>query len=290
MMIPAYTSRDWALDLHDHGFQVVLVPLKGKHPAVPWKQYQDQRIPREQVEEWFLQGEHNLAIITGVISGIVVVDGDSLQACEFIEETCTKTPMVVQTRKGRHYYYRHSGTKVPNACRVLDIPPVDLRGDGGLVIGPGSTHPSGHVYCLTSESNITPPPELPLYEESWFPDAVKAEPTSFVRPVLHFGGPAEKDAYELAVRYMNNVPGAITGTGGDNHTYVQACRLVRGFNLSDDQALDIMREWNARCQPAWSDQELAAKITHARAYGTGSFGSMLARSRSVGGLLIYGQA
>lgn len=284
------TSRDWALQLHDSGFQVVLVPLKGKHPTVAWKQYQDQRVPREQVEDWFRQGEHNLAIITGAISGIVVVDGDSRQACEYIEETCTATPMVVQTRKGRHYYYRHPGTKIPNACRVLDIPPVDLRGDGGLVIGPGSTHPSGHVYHLADGSDLTPPPDLPVYEEAWFPDAVKAEPTSFVRPVLHFGGPSEKDAYEQAVRYMNGVPGAITGAGGDNHTYIQACRLVRGFDLTDDQALDILREWNLRCQPAWDDADLAAKVRHARAYGTGQFGSMLAKSRAVSGLLIYGRA
>lgn len=290
MSIATLPSREWALALHDHGFQVVVVPLKGKHPTIPWATYQDQRVPRAQVEEWFSQGEHNLAIITGAISGVVVVDGDSAQACEFIEETCTATPMIVQTRKGRHYYYRHPGIKVPNAARIFDIPPVDLRGDGGLVIGPGSIHPTGIIYQMALGSDITSPADLPLYDPEWFPGSAKAPETTFVRPVLHFGGPSEKDAYEQAVRYMNGVPGAVQGGGGDNHTYIQACRLVRGFNLSDDQALDILREWNQRCEPAWDDADLAAKVRHARAYGTGQFGSMLAKSRAVAGLLIYGRA
>ena len=291
MIFPsAYTSRDWALDLHDHGYQVVVVPQRGKHPTIVWKQFQAERVPRQQVEEWFGQGEHNLAIITGAISGIVVVDGDSPQACQYIEETCGFTPMVVLTSKGAHYYFRHPGPghKIPNACRVLDLPPVDLRGDGGLVIGPGSLHPSGVFYRLKPGSDLTTPADLPVYQESWFPEAVKTPETSFVRPMLHFAGPTQKDAYTQAQRYASNVPGAVQGAGGDNQTYVLACRLVRGFNLTDDEALDILQVWNQDCQPAWEDAELLAKIRHARSYGTGEFGSMLAKARAVGGLLCYG--
>jgi len=288
MSDPVYSCRDWALDLHDHGYQVVVAPLKGKRPVVTWKAYQEERVPRAQVEEWFAQGEHNIAIITGAVSNLVVVDGDSAQACQLIEETCAPTPMVVLTSKGRHYYYRHPGTKIPNACRVLDIPPIDLRGDGGLVIGPGSLHASGHLYRMAPGCDITDPDGLPVYQESWFPEAQKVPMTSFVRPILHFAGPGQKDAYSQAQRYVGNVPGAVQGAGGDNQTYVLACRLVRGFNLSDDEALDLLRVWNQGCQPPWDDQELAAKVKHARLYGTGEFGSMLAKARAVSGLLCYG--
>lgn len=288
MSLPTFSSRDWALSLHDHGYQVVVAPLRGKSPVISWKAYQTSRIPREQVEEWFAEGQHNLAIITGRISGIVVVDGDSPQACQHIEATCTKTPMVVQTSKGAHYYFRHPGTKIPNACRVLDLPPVDLRGDGGLVIGPGSMHPSGIYYRLAPGSDLTSPSDLPVYQEGWFPEAMKARETSFVRPILHFSGPGQKDAYSQAQRYAGGVPGAIQGTGGDNQTYILACRLVRGFGLSDDEALDILRVWNQSCEPAWEDEQLLAKVKHARAYGTGEFGSMLAKARAVAGLLCYG--
>ena len=287
MGMTTYTSRDWALDLHDHGFQVVVVPLKKKYPSVLWKQYQTERISRQQVEYWFAQGEHNLAIITGSISGVVVVDGDSSQACEYIEENCTTTPMIVQTSKGRHYYYRHPGAKIPNACRVFDIPPIDLRGDGGLVIAPGSMHPTGKLYHMAPGCDIANAADLPIYEEAWFPEAVKAPITEFVRPILRFSGPTEKDAYIQAQRYVASAPGVAEGSR-DNATYILACRLVRGFNLTDSEALDLLQTWNLTSTPPLDPAEVAQKVVHARAYGTGEFGSMLAKNRAVTGLLCYG--
>ena len=288
MTAAALSSRDWALAFHDHGYQVVVVPLRGKRPAISWKHHQTERIARAQVEEWFAEGEHNLAIITGEISGVIVVDGDSAQACQYIEETCSPTPLMVATSKGRHYYYRHPGKAIPNAVRVLDIPPIDLRGDGGLVIGPGSMHPTGHIYQLVPGADLVTAADLPVYNENWFPEAIKAPVTDFVRPILRFSGPSGKDAYAQAQRYIGGVPGAVQGAGGDNQTYVLACRLVRGFNLSDDEALDLLRFWNQGCQPPWDDQDLVQKVQHARLYGSGEFGSMLAKARAVQGLVCYG--
>lgn len=270
-------SRDWALDLWDHGYQVVLVPLKGKHPKISWAKYQKERVNRETVEEWYRHGEHNLAIITGAISGVVVVDGDSAEACQYIELTCGATPMRVRTSKGRHYYFRHPGGRVPNSVRVLDDPPVDLRGDGGLVIGPGSVHPSGSTYLL--EGDLLAAAELPVYHRTWFPQADQAPEKSFHRPAIRLQTVAQQQAMEQARRYLRGVPGAVQGAGGDQHTYVQACRLVRGFDLSDGEALDLLLEWNSRCAPPWDPDDLAAKIRHARAYGSGEPGAMFIRGK-----------
>jgi len=265
-------SGEWALDLWDHGYQVVLVPLKGKHPKIAWAKYQKERVTRETVEEWFQYGDHNLAIITGAISGVVVVDGDSAEACQYIELTCDATPMVVTTSKGKHYYFRHPGGKVPNSVRVLDEPPVDLRGDGGLVIGPGSTHPSGSTYRL--EGDLLAAEELPLYQRSWFPTAELAPEKAFRRPFIRLDTSAQQNAFNQARSYLKGVPGAVQGAGGDHHTYVLACRLVRGFDLGDDRALELLCEWNTKCSPPWDERDLAEKVKHARAYGNGEFGAM----------------
>jgi hypothetical protein len=281
-------SQIWALDLWDAGYQVVVAPLKGKRPTIAWKKYQTERVPREQVEEWFAQGEHNLALISGTISGTVVVDGDSAEACSYIESLCTPT-MKVLTSKGAHYYYRHPGVRVPNSCRVVDDPPIDLRGDGGLTIGPGSLHASGVYYRLPDDTDLVSVQDLPPFDVDWFP-IQQAKETAFIRPILQFGTPEQKDSYEQAARYASKVPGAVQGAGGDSTTYILACRLVRGFNLADDEALDLMRTWNQGCTPSWPDEDLAGKIKHARAYGTGEFGSMLAKAkpRLIGGLLCFG--
>lgn len=287
MSYPRYTSRDWALALHDHGYQVVIVPLGCKRPAIDWKKYQTERVERAQVEEWYSQGEQNIAIITGTISNVVVVDGDSAEACTYIETICDPTPFKVFSSKGAHYYYRHPGGKVPNAVRVMDDPPVDLRGDGGLIIGPGSKHPSGAMYKLAPESDIISTHDLPLFRRDWFKEMDQAKVIEFKRPTLHFNSPKERDRYDQAQRYLSKVPGAVQGAGGDVHTYVQACRVVRGFDLSDDEALNLLRVWNLRCSPEWSDAELVAKVKHARAYGQGQFGEMLSETRSHG-ILIFG--
>ena len=282
----SYTSRDLALDLHDHGFQVVITPRGGKRPNIAWKGFQETRVPRAQVEEWFRLGEHNIAIITGPISNLVVVDGDSLEACACIESICAPTPMQVVTSKGRHYYYRHPGGRVPNSVRVMDDPPVDLRGDGGLVIGPGSRHPGGHIYHIAPECDLCNPGDLPVFDRAWLPLPAEAQETKFVRPILRFATPASKDAFSAAQQYINKTPGA--GAGERNHrAYVQACRLVRGFNLPDDQALDLLLAWNSKCTPPLGESEVQPLIHHARAYGTGEFGALLADRRREG-LLCFG--
>jgi hypothetical protein len=78
-----------------------------------------------------------------------------------------------------------------------------------------------------------------------------------------------------ARRYLARTGPAISGQHGDLLTFRMCCRLVRGFALSDDEALSILRDWNARCEPPWSDEDLLAKLKHARHYGREPVGGLL---------------
>jgi hypothetical protein len=80
---------------------------------------------------------------------------------------------------------------------------------------------------------------------------------------------------ERARRYLSRVPPAIEGNGGDAHTLSAACRIVRGFDLADVDALTLLEEWNAGCAPPWSREELEIKIRNARRYGTEPIGGLL---------------
>jgi hypothetical protein len=75
------------------------------------------------------------------------------------------------------------------------------------------------------------------------------------------------DPVERARRYLARVPPAIAGGHGDVHTFRVCCRLARGFALEDEEALEVLREWNARCQPPWTERELRDKLWRARRYG-----------------------
>jgi hypothetical protein len=82
-------------------------------------------------------------------------------------------------------------------------------------------------------------------------------------------------AVERAKRYLASVPPAIAGQHGDVHTFRICCRLVRGFALDDDQALHVLSDWNARCEPPWSPAELLDKLHRAVRYGREPVGGML---------------
>jgi hypothetical protein len=80
---------------------------------------------------------------------------------------------------------------------------------------------------------------------------------------------------DRAQRYLASLPPAISGQHGDVRTFQVCCRLVRGFALANADALTLLREWNARCEPPWSERELIDKIRRARRYGRESIGGLV---------------
>lgn len=68
---------------------------------------------------------------------------------------------------------------------------------------------------------------------------------------------------ERVCRYLAACPPAISGQEGHNRTFAVACALVNGFGLSESEALRYLSFFNERCQPPWSDGELAHKIKSA---------------------------
>jgi hypothetical protein len=86
--------------------------------------------------------------------------------------------------------------------------------------------------------------------------------------------PLSLDVVERARRYVARIEPAIAGQHGDLHTFRVCCRIVRGFALSDEEALAVLTEWNLRCEPPWSERELRDKITRARRYGKEEIGRL----------------
>jgi hypothetical protein len=80
---------------------------------------------------------------------------------------------------------------------------------------------------------------------------------------------------ERARSLLRRADPAIAGQQGDVRTFRVCCRIVRGFDLSDDEALRALAEWNARCQPPWLEHELIQKIANARKYGREAVGGCL---------------
>lgn len=69
--------------------------------------------------------------------------------------------------------------------------------------------------------------------------------------------------FNRSMAYLEKIPSANSGAGGHNATLRAACECYR-MGLSDGEALEAMQWFNAnRCNPAWSEYELAHKLEDA---------------------------
>jgi hypothetical protein len=65
---------------------------------------------------------------------------------------------------------------------------------------------------------------------------------------------------ERAARYVGRIAGAVAGHRGHDSTFHVAAMIWNGFALSETDTLDVLREWNTRCVPPWSESELVHKV------------------------------
>ena len=139
----------------DRGWSIFPLSIDGKRPLAEWKEYQTQRVTHDTLEEWFTEGApttkggrqklFNIALVTGSLSGILVVDCDNQAAQDYARSNSMTSPITVTTTRGSHYYFRHpgQGQRFANKAGGVahnwpDLPGLDFRGDGGYVVAPPS--------------------------------------------------------------------------------------------------------------------------------------------------------
>lgn len=134
------------------GWSVVPVVARAKRPIVRWEAFQHRTASEDEARSWFRRWpDANLSVVTGALSGVVVLDVDprhggdeSLEKLEAVNGALPQTVEAVTGGGGRHLYFAHPGRETRN--RVGIEPGLDLRGDGGTIVLPPSIHPSGNPY------------------------------------------------------------------------------------------------------------------------------------------------
>ena len=145
------------------GWLVFPVAEAGKTPVYKGGCRDATRSLQRAVNHWQRYPNHNYGIATGGPSGIFVLDIDPPQGEASLATLCSKygplpATVTVITAKGRHLYYKTNTVVVANSAGRLG-PGIDVRGDGGYVVGVGSVHPSGHVYRFADGHD---PPSIPV--------------------------------------------------------------------------------------------------------------------------------
>lgn len=191
-----------AIQYVQRGWSVVPIPRGEKHPVgMSWDEFKTRRPTQDEVRAWIAKGgeEQNVGIITGAVSGLVVVDADGASAIRELAERGINSPLRVATSKGQHLYFAHPGGTIKNAVRITgsSAEGVDIRADGGLVVAPPSIHASGRLYQWIGN----PQTQLPVYDPAWFTSSrliTRREP-GWVATALTSMGPGNRDSLLASV-------------------------------------------------------------------------------------------
>lgn len=260
-------SYHYALELVERGFSIL--PCRGKRPIVDnWKEYQTRLPNQEELKAWFgpdATHRHNIAIVCGKLSGIVVADTDNPEATTWWrnQKEIAETPLAVRTgRGGMHFYYKRPPTipEIRNRIRIEDMA-LDLRSDNGLAVAPPSVHPeTNRAYEWVTPISEISLDDIPEFSPEWLPKKRIVD----LRPGTAFDmREADRNLRRLRA-YIRKIE-SIEGHGGSNGCWRAANYLVEA-GLSRELCLQELLAWNEEShlvQPKWSESELQHKLDDA---------------------------
>jgi hypothetical protein len=231
-----------------------IIPLVGKVPAVrAWQTFVANEV---NLRLHFGTQRCNVGLRTGE-SGYIAVDTDTPEAEAYVLRRLPESPMRAVSGGGstHRYYGRPPRKEIRNRQGWKRIPGLDIRGQGGYIVLPPSIHPeTGAPYRWLTD--LLRPEDLPRFSPAWVYQRTRRR----IRTLII-------DDSDSAVRraraYLTKVEGAVSGAGGHNTTMRVAGILIQKFGLTIEQAWPLFVEWNRKCEPAWSDQELLHKLQDA---------------------------
>jgi len=136
--------------------------LAGKHPSTP-NGFKNATTDMEAFTRLY-KPFNNLAIATGPISNIFVLDVDGMEGESSLQSlTAANGPLpdtlTSYTGRGRHILFRYPDSKVfTRAGKVA--PGLDVRGEGGYIVAPPSKHANGNQYnWIDADADIYDAPQ-----------------------------------------------------------------------------------------------------------------------------------
>lgn len=238
-----------ALGYLQRGWAVVPAGERTKRPIVRWQRFQNEPPSKEQLIEWYQRWPMaNLAIVTGEVSGIVVVDVDSkhggLESLAKMEQRHGSLPATIEAvsgNGGRHLYFAHPRREVRNRAGIA--PGIDVRGDGGCIIVPPSVHPSGKRY---------------RWKPGHAPGAIELAPLPGWIEQSRFQGEPPRGH---ALAYWQSLVRRGVEEGQRNTTIASFTGHLLWHGVDPDVAMELMLAWNrVRCSPPLEDEEVIRTV------------------------------
>ena len=231
------------------GWNIIPINKSTKRPLIKWEQFQKERVTEELLNEWYKKYPNaNLAVITGKVSNLIVIDIDSIEGREaYIAQFGEIHDTIAQTTGksgGLHLFFKHPGD-IDYGNRAQLIKDVDVRADGGYVIISPSIHPTGVPYTW-----VIDPIDMELGDLMDLPEELKR--------LL-----ATKGKDPAGIAENGNIEGwvqeALLGVEEGQRNHI--CAKLAGFYLrvfegNAIQAETILQDWNLRNSPPLEWKEI----------------------------------
>ena len=235
----------------DAGYSVIPINYESKQPTIAWKEYQSRKATPEELEKWFDRGDSNIAIVTGSISNLSVVDIDPRNGgIASIKGKHLGRATTVTGGGGYHYYYSY----FPEAERTKPgaWQGVDLKSNGGYVLAPPSITTGGYRF---TDGEPFPP------ERRTAPDWLRSEIKALSLPP---DGGTNRGARTVAVgngrgSFFKVTLSEVPEGGRNNHAAkLYGALLYEG--IASDRAAQILKLWNSNLMHPLPEGEVDAVI------------------------------
>jgi hypothetical protein len=239
------SSLSAALQFARYHWSVIPMRARDKRPLIKWLEYQQRLATEDEINEWYqLWPSANVGIVTGAISGLVVLDIDPRhggeQSLAQWEKIFDPLPVTLEARTGgggRHVYFKHPGGVIHNRAGIASG--IDLRGDGGCVVAPPSIHSSGKAYTWLSghEPGKVALAELP----GWLLKLVRSDDKVPGHGLGHWRQLVTEGVAE----------------GERNNTMASLSGHLLWHGVDADVVMELLLCWNRiRCAPPLDDDEV----------------------------------
>lgn len=218
------------------GWNIIPIRPHDKRPLVPWERFERQRATGQELRQWLRQWpQMNLAIVTGSISQLAVVDVDGTTGRESLSSRGLHLPptLTQKTPHGWHSVYQLNGQHITNRAGIA--PGVDIRGDGGYIVVAPSTLVDGR-YIWELRTDPAPVPD-------WL-QAIGAEPRS------------DQVSVTDAPTWVRETLATGMAKGSRNAMATRLAGYFRSRGLPEDVINAVLQPYAALCRPPLPTGEL----------------------------------
>lgn len=207
----------------------------GKHPRPDgWTAYQKRRPTKAEVKAWWKKWpDANIAVITGKISGIVVIDVDDTKQYKPMFDRAKTARTATTGSGGKHLFYQYPDNVELLGNRAGFIKGVDFRGDGGYVVLPPSNHKSGNDYKWSFTQQ---PGKLPK---------------DLVKQLSNDPSERSKDATGKERYWLDDLLQNGPAEGERNSSVTKLAGYYAGKGLPEDVCLSTIEQWAENRMPGY---------------------------------------